>query len=127
MAKGSHKRAKNVQPTSPPPSAAVVSPNSPSVSNSSGVEDFSDGDNQHPEDAYGASASRPASPSQNQPTAEDAEIEDAITCQWEECGVVFTHLPTLIDHIHNGKCSNTWKSPWLRPFYAMEGNATSFY
>ncbi|KAF8174566.1 hypothetical protein BJ912DRAFT_543249 [Pholiota molesta] len=101
MAKGSHKRAKNAQPTSPPPSAAVVSPNSPSVSNSSGVEDFSDGDNQHPEDAYGASASRPASPSQNQPTAEDAEIEDAITCQWEECGVVFTHLPTLIDHIHN--------------------------
>ena len=24
-------------------------------------------------------------------------------CQWENCGEVFAHLATLIDHIHNGK------------------------
>ncbi|KAI0085224.1 hypothetical protein BDY19DRAFT_896934 [Irpex rosettiformis] len=31
----------------------------------------------------------------------DGEDEDTIACQWEECGRVFNHLPTLIDHIHN--------------------------
>ncbi|KAI0667451.1 hypothetical protein C8Q78DRAFT_982346 [Trametes maxima] len=24
-----------------------------------------------------------------------------MTCQWEDCGKVFNHLPTLIEHIHN--------------------------
>ncbi|KAF9476148.1 hypothetical protein BDN70DRAFT_952425 [Pholiota conissans] len=101
MTKGSNKRAKNAPPTPPPPPAAVaVSPDSPSVSNSSSGEDASDGDDLHPEETCGPLASRPSSPSQSQPNAED-EIEDAITCQWEECGIVFTHLPTLIDHIHN--------------------------
>ncbi len=33
----------------------------------------------------------------------EAVPEDSVTCQWEECGIVFTHLPTLIDHIHNGE------------------------
>lgn len=28
--------------------------------------------------------------------------EDTMSCQWEECGKVFNHLPTLIEHIHNG-------------------------
>ncbi|KAF9240850.1 hypothetical protein BU15DRAFT_61181 [Melanogaster broomeanus] len=26
---------------------------------------------------------------------------DTVTCLWEDCGVVFTHLPTLIEHIHS--------------------------
>lgn len=28
---------------------------------------------------------------------------DTMTCQWEDCGKVFSHLPTLIEHIHNGE------------------------
>jgi hypothetical protein len=31
------------------------------------------------------------------------DTNDSVTCQWEDCGKVFTHLPTLIHHIHNGK------------------------
>ncbi|KDQ57896.1 hypothetical protein JAAARDRAFT_34702 [Jaapia argillacea MUCL 33604] len=44
-------------------------------------------------------SSRPGSPANNrpQPVTSDATV----TCQWEECGKVFTHLPTLIEHIHN--------------------------
>jgi hypothetical protein len=33
----------------------------------------------------------------------DVIPEDSVTCQWDDCGIVFTHLPTLIDHIHNGE------------------------
>ena len=29
--------------------------------------------------------------------------EDSATCIWGECGIVFTHLPSLIRHIHNGQ------------------------
>ncbi|KAJ8091824.1 hypothetical protein PM082_021060 [Marasmius tenuissimus] len=29
------------------------------------------------------------------------DSEDTVTCLWDNCGVVFTHLPTLIEHIHN--------------------------
>ena len=29
--------------------------------------------------------------------------ENIISCQWEDCSEMFTHLATLIDHIHNGK------------------------
>lgn len=29
--------------------------------------------------------------------------EDSATCIWGECGIVFTHLPSLIQHIHNGQ------------------------
>ncbi|KAG7085678.1 hypothetical protein E1B28_003223 [Marasmius oreades] len=28
------------------------------------------------------------------------DSDDTVTCLWDNCGVVFTHLPTLIDHIH---------------------------
>lgn len=31
-----------------------------------------------------------------------AEGEDTMACQWEDCGRVFDHLPSLIEHIHNG-------------------------
>ena len=31
-------------------------------------------------------------------------MEDSVSCQWEDCGEVFTHdLATLIHHIHNGE------------------------
>lgn len=30
-------------------------------------------------------------------------IDDSVTCLWEDCGIIFTHLPTLINHIHNGE------------------------
>lgn len=36
------------------------------------------------------------------PMQVEFEPEDSVTCQWEDCGEVFVHLPTLIDHIHNG-------------------------
>jgi hypothetical protein len=29
--------------------------------------------------------------------------DDSVTCLWDNCGVVYTHLPTLIEHIHNGE------------------------
>ncbi|KAF9560434.1 hypothetical protein CPC08DRAFT_636598 [Agrocybe pediades] len=32
---------------------------------------------------------------------EDQDIDDSVTCLWEDCGIVFTHLPTLISHIHD--------------------------
>ena len=55
---------------------------------------------------YGASASRPGSPvgtggEGNMPP--DDQEADTMACQWEDCGKVFNHLPTLIDHIHNGE------------------------
>ncbi|KAJ7108839.1 hypothetical protein C8R43DRAFT_905262 [Mycena crocata] len=28
------------------------------------------------------------------------DSDDSVTCQWESCGIVYTHLPTLIEHIH---------------------------
>lgn len=28
--------------------------------------------------------------------------DDTVTCEWENCGTVYDHLPSLIDHIHNG-------------------------
>ena len=29
--------------------------------------------------------------------------EDSVTCEWSDCGSVSTHLPSLVDHIHNGE------------------------
>jgi hypothetical protein len=43
-----------------------------------------------------------STPRAGSPMQVELEPEDSVTCQWEDCGVVFTHLPTLIDHIHNG-------------------------
>ncbi|KAI0028405.1 hypothetical protein K488DRAFT_7156, partial [Vararia minispora EC-137] len=31
---------------------------------------------------------------------------DVATCEWDNCGKVFDHLPTLIDHIHNDHIGN---------------------
>ena len=35
------------------------------------------------------------------PTAEQGV--DTVTCLWDDCGIVFTHLPTLIEHIHSSE------------------------
>ncbi|KIM44562.1 hypothetical protein M413DRAFT_442530 [Hebeloma cylindrosporum] len=100
MAKGSARRPKNFYPDAAPPVPLAVSP-SPSLSDSSDAEDISNMSEMHPEGSYGVSASRPGSPMHLQFKAEPLETNDVVTCQWEDCGVVFTHLPTLIAHIHN--------------------------
>jgi hypothetical protein len=94
MAKSSSRRSKNVQPVPEP----KPSPKAPSLSpSSSSMEDASNSEIQ-PE-AYRYSASHPGSPAQSGVL----DTEDSVTCQWEDCGKVFTHLPTLILHIHNGE------------------------
>ncbi|KAH7917599.1 hypothetical protein BV22DRAFT_1026063 [Leucogyrophana mollusca] len=71
---------------------------SPSFSHS----DIQDDDASSSEGEFAAlpapSASRPGSPAAPE---EAAQGGDTVTCLWEECGIVFTHLPTLIDHIHS--------------------------
>ena len=98
MAKMSSRRSKNVQAVLElKPSPKPLSP-SPSPSDSS-MEDASNISELQPDASYGYSASRPGSPMQSGAL----DPEDSVTCQWEDCGKVFTHLPTLIHHIHNGK------------------------
>jgi len=53
----------------------------------------------------GSTISRPGSPGSapqidGQVQEDEAEV-DTMTCLWEDCGKVFNHLPSLIDHIHN--------------------------
>ncbi|OBZ73380.1 INO80 complex subunit 1 [Grifola frondosa] len=81
---------------SPSPSPSLQS--SPR-SDSSGIEDI--GSYGEPSD-FVASASRSGSPVQTDgyPQADESEI-DTMMCQWEDCGRVFNHLPSLIEHIHN--------------------------
>ena len=95
----------------------MPSPKAPSLSpSSSSMEDASNISEIQPE-SYGYSASHPGSPSQSGVL----DTEDSVTCQWEDCGKVFTHLPTLIHHIHNGKpfllpgcmASVAGQTPWL--------------
>ncbi|KAF5319475.1 hypothetical protein D9619_008750 [Psilocybe cf. subviscida] len=85
----------------PSPPAALpdaISPPSPSNSDSSGDDTGSNASDIHAEGSYDVSASRPGSPIHG---AEGIETDDVVTCQWEDCGIVFDHLPTLIGHIHN--------------------------
>ncbi|KZT03023.1 uncharacterized protein LAESUDRAFT_751802 [Laetiporus sulphureus 93-53] len=35
------------------------------------------------------------------PEQDDEPDVDTMTCLWEDCGKVYNHLPTLIEHIHN--------------------------
>ncbi|TFK63958.1 hypothetical protein BDN72DRAFT_963574 [Pluteus cervinus] len=81
---------------SPPLPPSPISPPSPSLSDSS-ADDVN-----IPVDVAGPSSSQPGSPSTatNEPLPPE-DSEDSVTCQWEDCGLIFTHLPTLIDHIHN--------------------------
>ncbi|KAH9475199.1 INO80 complex subunit 1 [Psilocybe cubensis] len=103
MPKG-QRRVKNAQPHPDPPPALASRP-SPSIStsDSSETEDQPKYSEVHDEDSLGPSASRPGSPSQRA-HANDVEMavdtEDSVTCLWDDCGVVFVHLPTLITHIH---------------------------
>lgn len=36
-------------------------------------------------------------------SAEQEEVvgTDTMTCLWDDCGIVFSHLPSLIEHIHS--------------------------
>ncbi|KAG2354238.1 hypothetical protein BDR07DRAFT_1474459 [Suillus spraguei] len=36
-----------------------------------------------------------------QPSHGEAAGSDTMTCLWDDCGVVFSHLPSLIEHIHS--------------------------
>jgi hypothetical protein len=29
--------------------------------------------------------------------------DDVATCRWSDCGMTFTHLPSLVEHIQNGR------------------------
>ncbi len=46
---------------------------------------------------------------------EEKGEEDTATCLWGECGKVFTHLPSLIEHIHVGE------SPCIRTEKKLNG------
>ena len=50
---------------------------------------------------YGYSASHSESPTQSWVLNTDSK--DSVSCQWEDCGEVFTHRGALIHHVHNGK------------------------
>ncbi|KAH8113003.1 hypothetical protein DFH11DRAFT_1878608 [Phellopilus nigrolimitatus] len=61
-----------------------------------------------------ASASRPVSPLLSDGQVADYEA-DSVTCLWENCGLPFSHLQTLIDHIHNehiGMNKSTYTCEW---------------
>jgi hypothetical protein len=92
MAKSRSKNVQRIQERKPSPKAPSLSPSSSSMEDASNISEM------QPE-AYGHSASHPGSPMQSGAL----DTEDSVTCQWEDCGKVFTHLPTLIHHIHNGK------------------------
>ncbi|KAF8883029.1 hypothetical protein BD779DRAFT_1541450 [Infundibulicybe gibba] len=85
------------------PSPSPISPSlpSPSMSESSAEEDVSNVSEQI--SSVGPSVSRPASPSASQTNVSqlDPTEEDSVTCEWDDCGRVYTHLPSLIEHIHN--------------------------
>ncbi|KAJ7180930.1 hypothetical protein C8R46DRAFT_1319387 [Mycena filopes] len=52
------------------------------------------------EDVDSSTASRAGTPPMTH-FHEFRDSEDSVTCQWENCGIVYTHLPTLIQHIHS--------------------------
>ena len=69
-----------------------LSPSSSSMKDASNISEI------QPE-TYGYSALHSGSPTQSGAL----DTEDSVSCQWEDCGKVFTHLATLIHHLHNGK------------------------
>ena len=48
------------------------------------------------------SPSTPSSGDGPQQEVMNPGYDDTATCMWDDCGMVFTHLPTLIEHIHSG-------------------------
>ncbi|KAI0919833.1 hypothetical protein AcW1_003019 [Taiwanofungus camphoratus] len=88
--------ARSVYTPSPSPSFE-----SDHVSDSSGIDDLA---SYGESGEYGGSISRPGSPRPAQSEGqvqEDVTEADTMSCRWEDCGKVFNHLPSLIDHIHN--------------------------
>lgn len=84
------------------PAPAFRSP-SPSFSQSSLKydDDSSEGELGYaPASAPDETAGSPG-PSSTAPAAE--QVVDTVTCLWDDCGIVFTHLPTLIEHIHSSE------------------------
>lgn len=73
---------------------------------SSHVSDSSSDDEIQSAAYEGAEISRPASPLPAEGQFPVTEGDDTMACQWEDCGKVFDHLPSLIDHIHNGEESS---------------------
>ncbi|KAI9463869.1 hypothetical protein HD554DRAFT_1297484 [Boletus coccyginus] len=83
---------------SPAPAARSLSP---SFSQSSLKYDDSSSESElgyAPASALDETVGSPG-PSSTAPTAEQGA--DTVTCLWDDCGIVFTHLPTLIEHIHS--------------------------
>ncbi|KAF5347717.1 hypothetical protein D9756_010308 [Leucocoprinus leucothites] len=83
----------------PKPAPASPTPPVPS-SPPRALPDDDDTSSDNPVEPSSAPNSRAGSQT---PEEGDPEVipEDSVTCQWDDCGIVFTHLPTLIDHIHN--------------------------
>lgn len=82
------------------PAPAFRSP-SPSFSQSSLKYDDDSSESElgyAPTSALDETAASPG-PSSTAPKAEQGA--DTVTCLWDDCGIVFTHLPTLIEHIHS--------------------------
>lgn len=79
-------------------------PRSPSpVFSSSDRYSDSSSDDGYPANGEYGEMSRPGSPGAAMEGVQDDNVEvDTMTCRWEECGKVFSHLPTMIEHIHNG-------------------------
>ena len=82
---------------SPSPSPRSISP---AFTDSSG-QDSTPSDHEY---VLEAGSDQPGSPNSGDKdkSAKNAE-PDAVTCLWDDCGVIFTHLPTLITHIHDGE------------------------
>lgn len=95
MGKGRQLQQKNSQPKHLPDDAAPLS------SDSSDAEDASSNTANIKKDQV--------SVRHESPVQVELESEDSVTCQWEDCGILFTHLPTLIDHIHNGELNFSLK------------------
>ena len=95
---------------------------SPSLRSSTAFSDSSD-DELGPLPEGGepvGSTSRPGSPVAGEPSvAVEGKRVDTMTCQWEDCGRVFSHLPTLIEHIHNGKHALQWRLRAAACYFAL--------
>ncbi|PPR00738.1 hypothetical protein CVT24_000944 [Panaeolus cyanescens] len=107
-ASASQKRAKNAaaaQQRQPPEQAVPAPPPVEQADSMDTSSDSSDDDVSNVNTEGGVvhpSASRAGSPSNA-----EGVVEDSVTCQWGDCGVVFTVLDTLIDHIHS-KCDKSF-------------------
>jgi len=82
------------------------SPSISSLSASPSLSDSSSEDNQSIYSEYPDGPPGSPGPGDHTTLGDNNAVEvDTVTCQWERCNLVFTHLQTLIDHIHNGMYS----------------------